>query len=122
MVYEQVKHLLVPANAPAGSLIGLFGLSVAGGAGSLVSQCVVYPIKTVKSRIIMSGQVSACGSSTQVYNGLVDVFVQTLRNEGVRGFYKGFMPSLIKTVPSHCIGFTVYDTLRRFFDLEKIKK
>lgn len=122
MVYEQVKYSLVPVDAPAGSLIGLLGLSIAGGTGSFVSQCIVYPIKTVKSRMIMSGQVSACGSSTQAYGGITDVFVKTLKNEGIKGFYKGFLPSLIKTVPSHCIGFTVYDTSRRFFNLEKLQK
>jgi hypothetical protein len=121
MVYELMKSVLVPPDEPAGSYKSMIGLSVAGGSGSLVSQCIVYPMKTVKSRMVMGGQISAGGIAIHKYSGLIDVFAVTMRTEGIRGFYKGFLPSLMKTVPSHCVGFTVYDTLRRHFNLERLR-
>ncbi len=143
-VYEALKHVLVPpqqssslsseveqrgaftssssvssSSSSFNNMRAMLGLSIAGGTSALVSQAVIYPLKTVKSRMIMQGQ-SSLNGTLPTYNGLWDVCRQTMRSgEGIMGFYKGFWPNMVKAVPSHCIAFTVYDTLKRLFHLEK---
>lgn len=53
----------------------------------------------------------ACsGAGGQVkYRGMVDVFRKTIRNEGVRGLYKGLLPNLLKLAPAAGIGWFVFE-------------
>lgn len=52
------------------------------------------------------------------YGGMGDVFRRTFRHEGVRGFYKGIFPNLLKVVPSASITYLVYETMKKSLDLE----
>lgn len=63
--------------------------------------CLTNPIWLVKTRLALqqrSGQLAAAagvGGSSGAYRGLWDAFVRIGRSEGIRGFYKGFGPSLV---------------------------
>ena len=46
------------------------------------------------------------------YRSVVDAFPTIVREEGVRGLYKGMLPNLIKIVPNAGIRFLAYDTLK----------
>ncbi|CAG2106901.1 unnamed protein product [Medioppia subpectinata] len=43
------------------------------------------------------------------YKGLLDVIKRTWRYEGVRGYYKGLLPNLIKVTPACALTFVVYE-------------
>lgn len=46
------------------------------------------------------------------YTGMGDVFKRTFKSEGVRGFYKGLLPNMLKVVPSASITYLVYEDMK----------
>jgi solute carrier family 25 phosphate transporter 23/24/25/41 len=40
------------------------------------------------------------------------VFKKTLAHEGLRGFYKGLVPNLLKVVPAASITYLVYEDMK----------
>lgn len=62
-------------------------------------------------------QAQTPGGAT-VYKGMSDVFMKTYQKEGVRGFYKGLLPNLLKVVPAASITYLVYEAMKNTLDLE----
>ena len=56
-------------------------------------------------------------NTTDAYKGMGDVFRRTLEREGLRGFYKGLFPNLLKVVPAASITYLVYETMKKSLDL-----
>lgn len=52
------------------------------------------------------------------YQGMADVFRRTFQHEGLRGFYKGIFPNLLKVVPSASITYMVYESMKKSLNLE----
>lgn len=52
------------------------------------------------------------------YSSMSDVFWRTYRHEGVRGFYKGLFPNLLKVVPAASITYLVYEAMKKSLDLD----
>nr|XP_043637344.1 calcium-dependent mitochondrial ATP-magnesium/phosphate carrier protein 2-like [Erigeron canadensis] len=80
--------------------------------GALGATC-VYPLQVVRTRM----QAHQAEGST-AYKGMTDVFMRTYRNEGVRGFYKGIFPNLLKVIPAASITYMVYEATKKTLDLE----
>lgn len=55
------------------------------------------------------------GIGLRVYNGTLDCFVQTFKNEGFWAFYKGFIPTLFRLGPWNIIFFVTYEQLKKFY-------
>ncbi|TXG54971.1 hypothetical protein EZV62_020227 [Acer yangbiense] len=79
--------------------------------GALGATC-VYPLQVVRTR--MQAQ---RGNTDTAYKGMSDVFRRTFQHEGVRGFYKGLFPNLLKVVPSSSISYMVYEAMKKSLDL-----
>jgi hypothetical protein len=47
------------------------------------------------------------------YNGVRDTFVKILREEGVFGFYKGTLPSVIKTSVATSVTFFTFELVMK---------
>ncbi|ESW23702.1 hypothetical protein PHAVU_004G069200 [Phaseolus vulgaris] len=75
--------------------------------GALGATC-VYPLQVVRTRM----------QAQHAYMGMSDVFRRTFRYEGLRGFYKGLFPNLLKVVPSASITYLVYENMKKGLDLE----
>lgn len=43
------------------------------------------------------------------YDGMIDTFAKIYKNEGIKGFYKGITPSVIKIFPTSGLFFLVYE-------------
>jgi solute carrier family 25 phosphate transporter 23/24/25/41 len=113
-LYEKAKNFLVkdtPGHEP-----GVLSLLAAGCISSTASQIMFYPMHTIKARLILQNH---SGATTEAYKGAWDVISRTVKNEGARGLYKGFVPSLLKAVPAHCISFVVYEQGKMFFERKK---
>ena len=54
------------------------------------------------------------------YSGMIDVFRHTWRYEGLRGFYRGLVPQLMKTAPSSAITFLIYETTIKFINKAEV--
>lgn len=79
--------------------------------GALGATC-VYPLQVIRTRL----QAQRANTSSS-YKGMSDVFRKTLQNEGLRGFYKGLLPNLLKVVPAAGITYLVYETMKKSLDL-----
>ncbi|KAK2003151.1 mitochondrial carrier [Colletotrichum falcatum] len=85
-----------------GATSGAFGASV------------VYPLNVLRTRLQTQGTVM----HPATYTGIVDVAQKTLKNEGVRGMYKGLTPNLLKVAPALSITWVVYENSKRLLGLE----
>ncbi|XP_050233819.1 calcium-dependent mitochondrial ATP-magnesium/phosphate carrier protein 3-like [Mercurialis annua] len=80
--------------------------------GTLGATC-VYPLQVVRTR--MQAQRPDTGTA---YKGMSDAFRRTFAHEGIRGFYKGIFPNMLKVVPSASITYMVYEAMKKSLDLE----
>eukprot|EP00929_Paragymnodinium_shiwhaense_P075712 TRINITY_DN38740_c0_g1_i4.p1 TRINITY_DN38740_c0_g1~~TRINITY_DN38740_c0_g1_i4.p1 ORF type:complete len:454 (+),score=92.51 TRINITY_DN38740_c0_g1_i4:79-1440(+) len=75
---------------------------------STVALVGTYPIGLVRTKLQVSGMPGAPS-----FSGPVDALIKTVRAGGVRGLYKGIVPTMMKVVPSASISFAVYDVLSK---------
>jgi len=95
--------------------------SISGSVGATVSESIsmewgnwnkpceyqsVYPLNLVRTRL----QASGSSGHPQVYTGVWDVTKRTYASDGIRGFYRGLLPSLAKVCPEELLT-TFPDTL-----------
>lgn len=80
--------------------------------GALGATC-VYPLQVVRTRMQAQRM-----NTESAYTGMSDVFKRTFKSEGLRGFYKGLFPNLLKVVPSASITYMVYEAMKKSLELE----
>ncbi|XP_030829420.1 mitochondrial uncoupling protein 1-like [Strongylocentrotus purpuratus] len=89
----------------------------AAGTSCMCASCCTNPIEVTKVRIQLEGELIQQSAVTayrqRYYKGLLRGLVTVARDEGIRGLYKGLIPSLIREA--------IYSTLR-FGSYEPIKK
>ncbi|XP_024971714.1 calcium-binding mitochondrial carrier protein SCaMC-1-like isoform X3 [Cynara cardunculus var. scolymus] len=110
--YETLKEMsrsYIIQDSEPGPLVQLGCGTVSGAVGATC----VYPLQVVRTRM----QAQQPGGSS-AYKGMFDVFMRTYQKEGVRGFYKGLVPNLLKVVPAASITYLVYETMKNTLDLE----
>jgi solute carrier family 25 thiamine pyrophosphate transporter 19 len=81
------------------------GLSAfAGSISGAVSKIIIYPVDTVKRRL----QAQAFFEASQSYAGMWDCMTTIARKEGISSFYRGVVPSVLKTTISTGLAFSFY--------------
>lgn len=105
--YNVFKKILTPPPKRGNSGGNLRSLVCGSGAG-MISKTMTYPFDLFKKRLQVGGFEAARVQFGQVrsYRGLLDCMVQIAKEEGVRGFFKGLSPSLVKAALS--TGFTFF--------------
>lgn len=78
-----------------------------GSIAGIVGKTIEFPFDTVKVRL----QTSAPGA----YAGTLDCLVQTIRNEGFRGLYKGLSSPLVGSMAENAILFSAYNGIQNGF-------
>lgn len=53
--------------------------------------------------------------SKRMYSGSIDCLIQTVRNEGLRALYKGFIPTWVRMGPWNIIFFITYEQLKKIY-------
>jgi solute carrier family 25 phosphate transporter 23/24/25/41 len=96
----------VPMNNFATGAIGAFS-------GAL-SASVVYPLNVLRTRMQAQGTVL----HPPTYDGIFDVARKTIHAEGLRGFYKGLTPNMLKVAPAVSISYVVYENAKRALGLK----
>lgn len=87
---------------------------VCGGASGALSASIVYPIGLVRTRL----QAQGASMQTQMYpGGTMDVIRTTYKNEGLKGFYRGLVPNLVKVVPAVSLTYISYEQAKRYLKL-----
>lgn len=77
--------------APAGAVTAAIG-----GFSGALGASIVYPINVLRTRLQSQGTVL----HPPTYDGFIDVTMKTVRNEGLKGLFRGLAPNLVKVVPS----------------------
>lgn len=84
------------------------------GCGVVSSSCgqlLSYPLALIRTRLQ-----AVVGSNTKV--SMIILFRQIYGNEGIRGFYRGFVPNFMKVAPAVSISYVVYEKTRRLLGAE----
>lgn len=106
MIYEQIKQLLKSGSTNNREL-GIADRFVAGSLAGASAQSIIYPMEVLKTRLVLR--------KTGQYKGIVDCASNLLKHEGVRGFYRGFVPNLLGILPYAGIDLAIYETLKKFY-------
>ncbi|KAK3490921.1 mitochondrial carrier domain-containing protein [Neurospora hispaniola] len=92
---------------------GNVALGVLGASSGALGATVVYPLNVLRTRL----QTQGTAMHPPTYTGFVDVATKTVRNEGIRGLYKGLTPNLLKVAPALSITWVCYENMKTILDL-----
>jgi len=96
-----------PKDAPQ---VAKFATNIAsGGAAGTMSLLFVYSLDYARTRL--ANDAKGKGGERQ-FNGLVDVYVKTLKSDGIQGLYRGFSISAVGIFIYRGLYFGLYDTLK----------
>ncbi|CCE79919.1 Piso0_003011 [Millerozyma farinosa CBS 7064] len=92
-------------------------VTLAGAASGFLAGIVVCPLDVMKTRLQAQGTHGASYDQPkkQTGKGLINIFKTILREEGVRGLYRGVVPITIGYLPTWTIYFTVYERAKRIY-------
>ncbi|KAF4076564.1 hypothetical protein AMELA_G00216420 [Ameiurus melas] len=100
MAYEQYKKYL----SSDGDKIETAQRFMAGSLAGATAQTSIYPMEVVKTRLTLR--------STRQYSGMVDCARSILKREGIKAFYKGYVPNMLGIIPYAGIDLAVYESLK----------
>jgi len=105
--YEGIKQLMTPKGQDT-SQLSIASVLVAGGTAGCLNWGLAIIPDGVKSRF----QTAPTGK----YNGMKDVIVDILKNEGFRGMYRGFAPVMLRAFPANACCFLGYEGAMKFLN------
>jgi solute carrier family 25 (mitochondrial folate transporter), member 32 len=105
-VYEELKRYRQKRMDPRDAQLGSPDFIVLSGLSKLAAGAITYPHQVLRARL----QTYEAG---EIYRGLLDVVYQIAKQEGIKGFYKGLMPNMLRVVPSTCVTFLVYENTKK---------
>ncbi|XP_034035374.1 calcium-binding mitochondrial carrier protein SCaMC-1 [Thalassophryne amazonica] len=103
MAYEQYKKLL--ASEPG--KVKTHERFIAGSLAGATSQTAIYPMEVLKTRLTLR--------KTGQYSGMYDCAKKILKNEGVKAFYKGYIPNILGIIPYAGIDLAIYESIKNLW-------
>lgn len=100
--YEYIKRRLSPESGE----LSLWAVSFAGGAAGVSMWLLVFPVDTVKSRL----------QGSKENKGLGQVVKEVYRAQGVKGFFPGLGPALMRSFPANAATFVGVELAYRAWD------
>ncbi|CAH1960130.1 unnamed protein product [Acanthoscelides obtectus] len=82
-------------------------LFLAGSLAGVTSQSLTYPLDLARARMAVTHK--------REYATLRQVFTKIYHTEGIRTFYKGYIPTMMGVMPYAGVSFFIYDTLKRLY-------
>jgi len=111
MFKERIKQAFKPSKADSWGK--KFGKNIgAGGAAGAMSLLFVYSLDYARTRLANDLKSTKKGGGERQYSGLVDVYKQTLKSDGIAGLYRGFVISCVGIMVYRGFYFGIYDTVR----------
>eukprot|EP00667_Euglena_gracilis_P011352 EG_transcript_11597 len=100
-VFDHAKRCLAadPKNATVAERL------CAGALAGVVSQTCIYPLETIKTRMAIA--------NTGTYRGIWDCAAHMYRTGGARGFFRGYLPSVLGIVPYCGVDLMMYSGLKQ---------
>ncbi|KPI98452.1 Kidney mitochondrial carrier protein 1 [Papilio xuthus] len=84
-----------------------------GGLASIVAEFGTFPIDTTKTRLQIQGQKIDPRHVELRYTGMVDCFVKTSKQEGIKALYCGIWPAVLRQATYGTIKFGTYYSLKK---------
>ena len=82
---------------------------LSGGCAGSLSLCFVQSIDYTRTRLAADAKNA---SGKRQFNGIVDVYVKTIKSDGVKGLYRGFCTSCVCLFIYRGLYFGLYDSLK----------
>ncbi|XP_077573903.1 mitochondrial adenyl nucleotide antiporter SLC25A24 [Stigmatopora nigra] len=103
MAYEKYKKMM--ASDPGN--IKTHERFIAGSLAGATAQTAIYPMEVMKTRLTLR--------KTGQYSGMSDCAKKILRKEGIKAFYKGYVPNILGIIPYAGIDLAVYESLKNLW-------
>ncbi|CAO4386198.1 unnamed protein product [Caenorhabditis nigoni] len=103
MSYDQIKRWI--QEYKGGAELTTYERLFAGSSAGAISQTAIYPMEVMKTRL-------ALRRTGQLDRGMIHFAHKMYDKEGIRCFYKGYLPNLLGIIPYAGIDLTVYETLK----------
>ncbi|XP_008579443.1 PREDICTED: calcium-binding mitochondrial carrier protein SCaMC-1-like [Galeopterus variegatus] len=101
--YEQYKKWL----SFGGAQLGILERFISGSLAGATAQTCIYPMEVLKTRLAVA--------NTGEYSGIIDCGKKLLKQEGVRSFFKGYIPNLLGIIPYAGLDLAVYELLKNYW-------
>lgn len=86
-----------------------------GSFSGLVAQTLTYPLNVIRTRLQAQGMPGTLASKAlPQYTGMIDCAITTVKNESIRGLFKGIVPNYFKAIPAGAIGFVTFEKTKSF--------
>lgn len=108
---DHFKRMFGYSKDKDGYWVWFAGNLASGGAAGASSLLFVYSLDYARTRLANDNKSAKKGGSRQ-FNGLVDVYRQTLKSDGIAGLYRGFVISCVGIVVYRGLYFGVYDSVK----------
>ncbi|XXG67999.1 hypothetical protein AAC387_Pa06g1206 [Persea americana] len=89
--------------------------AVLGASSKFAAILLTYPYQVIRARV----QQRPSSNGVPRYKDSWHVVKETIRFEGIRGFYRGITPNLLKNLPAASITFVVYENTLKLFSLTR---
>ncbi|XP_019132360.1 solute carrier family 25 member 45 isoform X1 [Larimichthys crocea] len=108
-LYFLPYEAILKALTETGKQPGTFAILIAGGSAGVVTWAFATPMDVIKARLQMSG------AGGREYNGVLHCMRVSIREEGLRVFFKGLLLNSLRAFPVNAITFLTYESLMGFF-------
>jgi len=102
-------HHISPNKNPYDSSLVV---SLVGGLSSIFAVLVTYPFDNIRVRLQCNDILQGSQTPTE-HKGLISLARHVYRTEGLKGFYLGYVPRLMKKGTSTALSWVVYEKLRK---------
>lgn len=106
MSYDQIKRWI--QEYKGGAELTTVERLFAGSSAGAISQTAIYPMEVMKTRL-------ALRRTGQLDKGMIHFAHKMYMKEGIKCFYKGYVPNLLGIIPYAGIDLTVYETLKSMY-------
>jgi solute carrier family 25 (adenine nucleotide translocator) protein 4/5/6/31 len=108
---DYFKRLFNKNKEKDGYWVWFAGNLASGGAAGSASLTFVYSLDYARTRLSNDLKSAKKGGQKQ-YSGLVDVYKQTLKTDGIAGLYRGFVISCVGIVIYRGLYFGIFDSIK----------
>ncbi|XP_054824090.1 folate transporter 1, chloroplastic isoform X2 [Prosopis cineraria] len=123
MVYEEFRKMVIDLKSSESEmrhqnpdmLLNSMDYAVLGATSKVAATLISYPFQVLRSRLQQRPSVGGIPRYMDSWH----VVKETARFEGVRGFYKGITPNLLKNVPASSVTFIVYENVLKLLKLTR---
>lgn len=101
---------------------GNFGIDfLMGGVSAAIAKTGAAPIERVKLLMQNQGEMAKQGSLDKPYEGILDCFRRTAKNEGIISFWRGNTANVLRYFPTQALNFAFKDKIKKMFGYSREK-